>query len=159
LLVALLLGVAGYYFWRQVQALRVLRQSPNLPAEERTYRRNQIGRRLAGCVLMILLAGLLGGVMIYLEGPAQRLADERGAAHAAGQDPELTPEQKNFVRLWGGLWIAILLVLLAVVVLAGFEFWAIRSYGLREHRKIQADRRAMIARQAARLRQERNGHD
>jgi hypothetical protein len=158
LLVAALLGVAGYYSWRQVQALRLLRQAPNLPADEARYSRYQIARRLVGCILMVVLAGLLAGVMIYLEGPAQQLAEERGAAHAAGQDPDFTPEEKNFVRLWGGLWIAILLVLLAVVLLAGYELWAVRRYGLREHRKIQADRRAMIARQVARLRQERNGH-
>jgi hypothetical protein len=53
--------------------------------------------------------------------------------------------------------VALLVVLLAVVVLAALDLLAIRRWGLRQFRKLQADRRAMIERQASRLRQGRNG--
>jgi hypothetical protein len=154
--VAALLFLSAFYSWRQVGSLRLLTQSPFLPPEERRFRRNQAWRRLAGCGVMLVLALLLAGTLFYLEGPVQGVADERGAAHGAGQDPDFTPEKRHLVQLWGYSWLAILFLLAVLLFVAGFEFWAIRRYSLREYRKIQADRNAMIARQAARLRQERN---
>jgi hypothetical protein len=51
-----------------------------------------------------------------------------------------------------------LLVLMIVVFMAALDYWATRRYGLRQHRKIIDDRRAMIEREISRLRQQRNGH-
>jgi hypothetical protein len=70
-----------------------------------------------------------------------------------------TPEQEQFVRLYSLYWIVFLLVLLAVVLLAGVDFFAIRSYGQRQLRRIRADRRAMLEGELARLRSQRNGHN
>src|SRR5206468_3992140 len=114
-------------------------------------------RRLAGSVLMAVFAGLLAGSLTFLEDPAGRLAEEGEAAREHGQQPVLDPEQKQFIHFYGGYWIVMLLVLLALVALAAFDLLATRRFGLRQYRKIQTDRRAMIERQAARLRQERNG--
>ena len=47
LLILVLVGLAAYYAWRQVQALRGLRHAENLPPEDRRYVRNQAWRRLA----------------------------------------------------------------------------------------------------------------
>ena len=55
-------------------------------------------------------------------------------------------------------WLGAFLVLMAILYLAAADLWAIRQYSLRHHRKIQADRRAMIEDQAARMRRQRNGH-
>jgi hypothetical protein len=149
-LVATLLGVSSYYAWRQLRALRGLRRTPGLPDAEARYVRRQAWRRLVGCVLMLVMAGLLAVTLLYLEGPTQQIAD-RGV----GLPP--TPEERDFLSLWVGGWIAILLVLMAVVFLAAWDLWATRLYGVREMRKIQADRRAMIERQASRVRRQRNG--
>ena len=159
-LIAALLFLALYYGWRQVVVLRRLRYNPDVPCgDERRYERRQAVGRLVNSVLLLVLAALLAGVMSYLEAPTRQLADERGAVIANGQEPpELTPEQRRLVRVWGWWWVVFLLVLLAVLVLAALDLWAIRRYGLRQYRKLQADRRAMIERQAARLRQDRNGH-
>lgn len=148
-LVAALLGVALYYAWRQVRALRRLRHLPDLPGAEARYVRRQAWRRLAGSVLMLVLAGLLAVVLVYLEAPTQQIADR--------SDTPLSSDERNVVNLWAGGWIAILLVLMVVVFLAAWDLWATRLYGVRELRKIQADRRAMIERQASRVRRERNG--
>jgi hypothetical protein len=153
LLIVALLSVSVYYGFRQVRELRGLRRGPGLPAEEALYQRRRAWRRLAGCGLMLLLAGLLAGALVYLEAPAQRLADQ-GVPSADA----FTPRERDFVRLYGGYWIAFLLLLMAVVFLAAFDLWSTRRWGLRQHRKLQADRRAMIERQVTRLRQERNGH-
>jgi hypothetical protein len=55
-------------------------------------------------------------------------------------------------------WSAVLLLVLAIVFLAAFDFWAIARFGLRHHRQIQADRRTMLENHAARHRSQRNGH-
>jgi flagellar biosynthesis/type III secretory pathway M-ring protein FliF/YscJ len=161
-LIAALLFLALYYGWRQVVALRRLRLNPDLPGEERRYQHRQAVGRLVNSVLLLVLAALLTGVMVYLEPPTQQLVDQHAAAVAKGEKPpERTPEQRQLVLVWGWWWVAFLVVLLAVVVLAALDLLAIRRWGLRQYRKLQADRRAMIERQAGRLRQERqerNGH-
>jgi hypothetical protein len=151
LLVVALLSVSVYYGFRQVRELRGLRRAPESPDEEARYRRRRAWRRLVGCGLMLLLAGLLTGALVYLEPPAQDIVDRDVPAPA-------TPGELDFLRHYVGYWIVIMLVLMAVVFLAAFDLWATRRWGLRQHRQIQADRRAMIERQVSRLRQERNGH-
>jgi uncharacterized membrane protein YbhN (UPF0104 family) len=154
LLVAMLLFVALYYGWRQVRALRDLGGKPNLPAEEMRYERGTAYRRLFSSVLMLVLAGLLSALLVYLENPTQRVIDRRDAE---GAPAPLTPQEKDTTRVWGWTWIAFLLVLLAVVLLAAIDLLATRRYGLKQYRKLQADRRAMLERQVGRMRRERNG--
>ena len=141
-----------FYARRQLLALRRLRETPELPTAELHRERNQSRRRLISSGLMLLIAVLLVIAQLWLESPAQRLADLRDHS-----DVPLTDNQKDFVRLYGAVWIAILLLLLAVILLAAFDLWAIRRYGRQQHRKLSDDRRAMVARQLRRLRQERNG--
>ena len=71
-------------------------------------------------------------------------------------DPEYTEAEKQTIRVWGGVWVAILLLLLIVVGLAAADLWSTRGHALRQFRKLQADRRAMIQRQTGRLREERD---
>jgi hypothetical protein len=132
-----------------VRELRGLRRAAELPDDEARYRRRRAWRRLAGSGLMLLLAGLLTGALVYLEPPAQ---------DKVVRDVAATPGELEFWGLYARYWIVILLVLMAVIFLAAFDLWATRRWGLRQHRQIQADRRAMIERQVSRLRQERNGH-
>jgi hypothetical protein len=158
-LVAVLLGVAGFYSWRQLRLLRRLnlrREQEFLATEEDEFLRRQAWRRLINSGLMLVLAALLTGLLIWFEGPAQELAVTRDA-FPEGQVPPLNPEQRSFAQVYTGLWIALLLVLLAVVLVAAVDVWSTRRYAVRQYRKLQADRRAMIERQVARLRQERNG--
>jgi hypothetical protein len=157
LVVASLLGVAGFYTWRQVVLLRRLGQRPDLGSEEHSFLRRQAWRRLINSGLMLILAGLFAFALVYLEGPVQQVADEREAMPAENTPP-LTPQQAHLVNLWLGLYIAILLVLLAVLFFAAVDLWSTRRYARKAYRKLQDDRRAMIERQVIRLRQERNGH-
>jgi hypothetical protein len=159
LLVVLLVGLAGYYAWRQVQTLRGLRGSENLPPEDRRYVRNQAWRRLVGCLLMALFAALLAGwFFLGLDARANELAQMGEAARAQAERPDMSPEQQRSLYFCMLYLIAALLVLLGMVCTAGFEFWAIRRFSLRHRRQIQADCRAMIERQVALLRSQRNGH-
>ena len=151
-LVAVLLSLAGYYAWRQLRQLRQTAGSGEAGSEEGIYLRRQAWRRLVCSGLMVVLALLLVGALLFLEAPAQALADR-------GADAAEQPGERAFVNLYSSYWLAFLLVLMALVVLAGVDFWAIRRYGLRQLRRLHADRRAMIARQWALLRQQRGEDD
>ncbi len=143
LLVAVLTVLAGFYAWRQVSMLRRLRGSHDLSDDEAQWRRGQAWRRLFGSALMLALAGLLAWAVLVVGEHAQSLTD--------------TPDAHHFVQLYTIVWIIFLLLLLALVVLAAVDVWFTRRFSLRQHRKILADRRAMLEREVARLRERRNG--
>lgn len=157
-LVLVLLFTSILYIVRQIMALRRLRAVEEMALEERTYLHSRARRRMVTSILLLLLGVMLAGGMVYLEEPAQRLADNQAAKEQSGDTTPLDPEQKLFARLYGAFWILFLLVLMAVIFLAALDYWATRRYGLHQHRKIIADRRAMIEREVSRLRRERNGH-
>jgi hypothetical protein len=153
----LALGVATLsvlYFRSQLQALRRLRDTPDIPPDDARRERRQIWRRLVSSGLLLLIALMLAGAQLWLESAAQRLADARDRAPSG---TPLTDEQRRFGYLYTGVWISVLLLLLGVVLLAAFDLWSIRRYGKLQRRKLTDDRRAMIARQLRRLREERNG--
>jgi hypothetical protein len=154
--VVILLGVAGYYGWRQWQTLGSLKQQPGLSAADRQYHKSQARRRLISSALMVILAGLLIGS--YLLGQERR-ANDLIKAERLGPAAATSDEQKRFVNQYSLFWIVFSLVLLGLVWLAFIDLWAIRRYAMRQYRQIQEDRRDMIEREVARLHgHERNGH-
>jgi hypothetical protein len=158
-LIVLLLGVAGFFAWRQGQTLRDLRTREDLSPEDRRYTRNQAWRRLFCSFLMVVFAVLFAG-SFFLEEPAQVLADQREAARDRGDDLPFNPEQARFAEFYRNYWIIMLLVLLAIIILAALDFFAIQRYGRRHYRQIQAERRALIQdfnNELARMRSQRNG--
>ena len=157
-LVLVLLFVAILYIVRQIVALRRLRAAEEMALEERAYLHGRARRRLVTSLLLFLLGVMLAAALIYLETPAHELAMEQAAKEQQGDTTPLAPEQRLFARFYLIFWIVFLLVLMAVIFLAALDYWATRRYALRQHRKIVNDRRAMIEREVARLRQERNGH-
>ena len=149
-LVGVLLLLSVYYGRRQFVALRRLRNE-TLPGEEARHERAKAVRRLVACGVQLILGLLLAGILLWLEPETQRIIDGfKGEA-----DPEYTDAQKQLLRVWGGAWVAVLVLLLIVVGFAAVDLWSTRGHALRQFRKLQADRRAMIARQTGRLREER----
>jgi hypothetical protein len=146
LLVAVLTVLAGFYALRQAAMLRRLRGPHGLSDEEARWRRGQAWRRLFGSALMVALAALLAWAVL-------------GAGERAQGPVADTPEGHRFVQLYTAVWIVILVLLLVLVILAAVDIWFTRRFSLRQHRKILAERRAMLEREVARLRQERNGHE
>lgn len=157
LLVVLLVAMSGFFLGRQLQVLRDLRRTGAATEDEERRLRRQTYRRLVCSSLLLLLGFLLAAALLFLEAPAQQLADERTAQDAAGQKAELTDAQRDFARLYSAFWVGFLLILMAVVFIAAFDLWATRRHALREHRQIQADRRAMLEQQINRLRREGHG--
>lgn len=158
ILVLVLLFVAVLYIVRQIVALRWLRAAEEMALEERAYLHGRARRRLVTSLLLFVLGVMLAGALIYLEAPAQQLADNRDAMRQQGDATPLDEEQRLFARSYLIFWILFLLILMTVIFLAALDYWATRRYALRQHRKIIDDRRAMIEREVSRLRQERNGH-
>lgn len=140
-LVVGLLAAAVAFSWAQRAALR---RAALLPDEERAFERRRAYRRLIGCGLLAVMAVLL---------VAQYLLWEWRVKDVAVPIPE---EDKVYIRLWGGAIIGLLLALLTVVVLSAIEAFATRSFALRQYRKLSEERRAMIQRQADRIREGRD---
>jgi hypothetical protein len=157
LIVVILLGVAGYYGWRQVQTLRGLHVAGDRSAEERRFSHRSAWRRLATCVLMVVFAGLLVG-STALEPSVRRLAEHNAEAIKNNEEALRDPEDRRSAKIYAVYWIVTLLVFLAILVLAALDLLAIRRYGHSQLLQIQTDRRAMIEQEVARLRRDRNGH-
>jgi hypothetical protein len=156
LLVVLLLALACYYGWRQVQSLRTLRATQESLPDEYRYLRRRAWRRLIGCVFMVVVAVMLGGLLLFEE-RGQELADISAPWTESGEDAPLSPEQRQFRTLYTCWIIGLLLSLLGMLTMAALDMLATRRFSLTQQRRIQADRRAMIERQVARLRQQGNG--
>jgi hypothetical protein len=150
LLVAILVGMAAFFVWRQWRSLRTL-TSADLASEDRRYGRIQVWRRTACSLLMLVLAALLAIWLFWYGG---RMSD----LMAQGNANELEPEQRRLLGESLTVVNLMLVVLLGIIILAGWDLLAIRRYGRRHLRQIQADRRAMIEDQIARVRSQRNGH-
>jgi hypothetical protein len=153
-LIVLLLLLAGYFGWKQLQTLRGLRRPSSETAEDRRFLHRQAIRRLVCCALMLLLAGLLIG-NLFLDSSYREMMDERKRDLERGV--EASQEHKDFARFFTAYWAATLFVLFTLITLAGFDFWAIARFGLRQRRQLQADHRAILHEELARFRRQRNG--
>jgi hypothetical protein len=153
--VVVTVGLAVLFGRQQVRTLRGLPGVADLPAEDRVYLRNQAWRRLAGCALLVGVAVMLS--VWFLTGQhdrIDRIGDEIQARRAAGE-VHLTSDQERAKQFFAYYWIAVLLQLLAVIVLAALDVSAIRRYAARHSRLIREGRREMLQRELAALRRER----
>ena len=151
---------------RQYRSLRRLARGPAVPSDDGRYLRNQAWRRILNSVFLLVLAGMLSGS--YLSGMEDR-ADEiartadarrKAAATAAeGDAPVVVPEQsaelRDFARFYFAWWIAILLVLMLVVILAFFDLWSTRKYAWQQLRRIRDEQRTLLERDLAMYKQTR----
>jgi hypothetical protein len=155
LLVLLTLGVAAFFARQQVATLRGLSRSEILTPDDRGYLRRQAWRRLLGCAMLVLIACLISGWFLSgLDAGIDALGDQRKAQAAAGEILA-RPEQEQAMRFYIYYWIAVLLLLLGLVLLAAADLWAIRRFSARHFRRIRDDRRAMLEHQLEELRRER----
>jgi hypothetical protein len=158
LIVLVLVALAGLFGWRQWQLLRGLGHA-ELSVEDRVYYRHQAWRRLAGCVLMIVLAGLLSGwYLLGFDTRTAALTVRGNSTDTVAEAVQRGAAMQRFLNLASFYVIFTLLVLLALVCVGAVDVLAIRRFGLRHYRKIQSDRRAMIEEQVSIMRSQRNGH-
>ena len=162
LLVLLTLGVAGFFAWQQIAILGGLRASRSPAPEDGGYLRRQAWRRLLGCVMLVAIAGMISGWFLSGQDAGMIALGEQIRAQDIAGEKQPHPEQDAAKRFYLYYWIGILLLLLALVMLAAVDIWAIRRFSARQFRRLRDDRRAMLERQLAELRRERgldrNGH-
>jgi uncharacterized membrane protein YjgN (DUF898 family) len=156
-LVAILVGVAGYFTWRQWLTLKQLNaDSPGSP-EDHQFLRSQVRRRLICCGLMAFFALLLIGTL-FLEGEYQRITSGIDQTGTDNRISDLDPDDRMFLRLFTLYWIFALLVFLAFVILAGLDLRATLREGFRKHRQLREDHKAQLQEQLRQYRKENNGH-
>jgi hypothetical protein len=149
LLVLLLLGLAGFYSWRQSHLLRRLGSDRSLSDEERHYLRRQAWRRIACSVLMVLFAGLLVG-SYFFEGDLESLHE------GSGQTGKPDPEQRALIFFFSWYWILGILLFFGILVLAAIDLLATRRFTFRQLQQLRDSHQVMLDQQAARLRGRRS---
>jgi hypothetical protein len=125
-----------------------VRAQTDLPRDERRHHVRQAGRRLVCAVLMAVFASMIIGWFFV-----ERLIPRPDPAEIeAGRHPPVI----EFVAYY---WIAALLVLFALLTIAVVDFVATARYGLQQHRTLAKEHQAILEKEAARLREERQRRD
>ncbi|MCS6978262.1 MAG: hypothetical protein NZM31_14825 [Gemmatales bacterium] len=153
-LVIAVVAAAGVFAFRQVQTLRWVRSQPDLSPDDVRYFTRRSYSRLVGCVLLLVLAGLLAGLHFFgiLDGLDALVA---AGPQAKAEGRQLTPEQRDFVN-FAYTYVGFIALVVFVLLIGSFlDTLATRRYGMRQRKQIRDDRQAMLKEQLARLRQER----
>src|SRR5262249_43991077 len=138
-IVLVLLGVAGYFGYRQIQNSQKLSRDRDIPNEERQFIRRQIRRRLVCCVLMVIFPGFLAGWFVIEDRLPERIAN----------NPEEKPGENPWVEMIVYYWSLALFVLFTILALAGLDAIATARFGLRSHRALEIERRTVLEAEAA----------
>lgn len=153
LLATLLVGVAVYFIRQQASTLRRLKSGAPATRDDKIYLRKQVNRRLVCSILMILLAGMLLGSLFlddWLRGPP--LDQEQIDRLEVGQ---LDKEKREIAGAKVVYWVAVLFLLFVMLFLAILDLMATARFGLRQHRQLESERKAMLQDEVARWRNRR----
>ncbi|HMO35993.1 MAG TPA: hypothetical protein PKA06_08120 [Gemmatales bacterium] len=134
----------GYRQWKARAWLKQHRAT--LSPDDVAYHTWSIRRRLLGCFLLLLLAAMLAGIYLF---PIASGLDELMALgeNAKNTGQKLSAEQRAFLYNAMSYVAGVLLVLMGIFFVAGWDIMAIRRYGIRHRQRIRDDRRAMLERQ------------
>jgi hypothetical protein len=135
LMAILLVGVAVFFIWRQGSTLQTLRTDGKIPLDQRRYLYKQCMRRFFGSFVLILLGFMLSGSLFLDYELVGTPFDELGPL-----EKEAAKQSFQFLSIY---WMTFLLILMAVMALAIFDFVATARHGvqlqkqlLREHQEI-----------------------
>ena len=148
----LLSGITG---WFQFRGMRQLRSRPHVPSDEFTYFRGRYRRRLTVGGLLVVIGALISGA--YLSGLEPNIdALTQPAPNTQPPDPErppvkreMTPDEKQLVRVWGAYWSVVVVLVFLVMGLAFADALATRRYALQQYQLIREDHQAKLRRDLA----------
>jgi uncharacterized membrane protein YjgN (DUF898 family) len=149
-LVIFTVGVAAVFGWRQFRQLR--RANPSADSADRQFTIRSSRRRLVISVMLAIVGLLIGAT--YLTGLDRSVLAIGDQLDNAAERPPLTDAQLRVVRIYGAMWIGILVLLLGIVIGVGIDLYSMRRHFRQSHNRILADRRAMMERQLALMRAE-----
>lgn len=139
--------------WFQLRGMAALKARTHVPSDELAYLRGRYRRRLITGGLIAVIGGLIAGA--YLSGLEPGI-DALLATPEATDPPadpeqkrELTPEQKGLVKVWGGYWTGVVVLVLVVLGFAFADAMATRRYAVQQYRLIREDHEAKLRRDLA----------
>ena len=90
--------------WFQLRGQAALRARTHVPSDELAYLRGRYRRRLLTGVLLVVIGLLIAGAFLSGLEPQIDALIASGEAADPETKPELTPEQKTLLKVWGGYW-------------------------------------------------------
>ncbi|MSQ93366.1 MAG: hypothetical protein EXR98_02285 [Gemmataceae bacterium] len=143
----ILIAVAVSFGWRQRLTLKKLHADRMVPKDQRLYLLKQCQRRLFGSGLLVLLAGMLIGCL-FLDFDPQRLTPE-GVAQV---DRETAKQATQFL---GFYFMSMLLLVMVMLALAVFDFWATARHGVQQQKQLFQEHQEMLEAELTELRHRR----
>jgi hypothetical protein len=144
-----LILLGGASAWLQFRGLQRLAVRTHVPSDEFAYLQGRHRRRLTTGLLLALIGALIGGA--YVSGLEPRV--EALTEKPTGEEPpikrDLTPEEKNLVRIWGVYWIAVIVLVFVVIGLAFTDTISTRRYALQQFQIIREEHQAKLRRDLA----------
>jgi hypothetical protein len=144
---AVLMAVAVYYAGRQQATLEQLRFNTALAKDERRYLLKRSWRRLFGSLLLVVLALMLVGALFLNYDPPPNDADREA--------------YKQSIRYVFAYVLTMLLVVMAILVVAIFDFWATARFGVEQRKQLVQEHQERLTAELAEYRQRhdfREGH-
>jgi predicted PurR-regulated permease PerM len=131
-----MLVVALYFAWGQQRTLQTLHADPKIPRDQRAYLSKQCWRRLFGSLVLVVLAGLLIGSVFLDYDPLQMSPDDV---------PQVDRETaKQAVRFLSFYLMTMLLLLMVILTLAVFDFWATARNSIRLQKQLLHEHQEML---------------
>jgi hypothetical protein len=134
----------------QLRGMKALRGRTHVPSDELAYLRGRYRRRFVTGAVIAVIGALIGGS--YLSGLEPKIDDLTHRPPAEGQEEgkrELTPDEKNLVRVWGAYWIGVLVLVFVVLGLALADTLATRRYAMGQYKILKEDHEAKLRRDLA----------
>ena len=136
LIAFVMLAVALYFGWRQQLILQTLHFDPQIPRDQRLYLSRQCWRRLFGSLVLVLLAAMLIGSVFLDYDPLRMSPDDV---------PQVDGETaKQAVRFLSFYMMTMLLVLMVILTLAVFDFWATARNSIRLQKQLLHEHQEML---------------
>jgi hypothetical protein len=147
LFAAVLVGIALFFARRQQLAWKSLHSGTSIGTEQRRYLLKQIGRRLLGSVLLVLLAGMLVG-SLYLDWDPNTYSTR-------DRPPEEQEAAKQALRFITIYVMTMMLLVMAILALAVFDLWAVARFGVQQQKQLAQEHQDALEAELAQLRQKR----
>jgi ABC-type Fe3+ transport system permease subunit len=138
--------------WLQLRGRAALRKRTHVPSDELAYLSGRYRRRLLTGVLLSVIGVLISTAFLSgLEPQIDELIDaaQKSKVENNGEGREMTPDQKQLVKVWGGYWTVVVVLVLVVFGLAFADALATRRYAVSQYRIIREDHEAKLRRDLA----------
>jgi hypothetical protein len=156
-----MIGGGAFSAWQQTRGLRALYARKLVPSDEYAYLRGKYRRRFVVGILLVIIGVMLGGAFVSgMEAIADRMAAKQ-PTDGEGKRPEMTSEQKYFLKWYGGYWSLVIVLVFGMLFLALADGLATRRYWLAVYRQLRDEHNTQMRRDIAVLKaqHDQRGHN